>query len=327
MHRDIDAPDTSRRTQTGVVLGIIAATAYSIANLALRQLSDSGDNGGSGWDVWVTALKALATGVSAWVIVLWRHFCGQPVWPPRRVVPALLLAAVVMQFGGNLCFQIALKYLGLAITVPIIFACIICVGAVAGRILLGDPITTQVMTAMSIMMVAIVLLSAGTVSESSNEPAEITASEVPIGIGVALISGCSYGLVGVLIRYFVRSTLAVESLLIVFSTFGLVSLSVIAIGLSGWNTLQQNTLTDWPMLTLASVTNAIAFFAISYALRTIDVNRLNVINASQNAMCAAGAVVLFHEHLSSAAVAGIVLTIAGLLVLSRGHGVSSRAAE
>jgi DME family drug/metabolite transporter len=315
MHKDADT--SASRTRQGVILGMVAAIAYSLANLALRQLSDSGQTGGPGWDVWVTALKTVATCLSAWAIVLYRHFHHQPAWPPVNLIPVLLLAAVVMQFGGNLCFQIALGYLGLAITVPVIFACIICVGAIAGRALLGDPLTKQVVSAMFIMMIAVVLLSIGTVSEVPDKATTGDIWRLLTGIGVALISGCSYGLVGVLIRYFVRSTLAVESVLIVFSSLGITSLSATAIGMSGWTTIWQTTLTDWPMLTVASVMNAIAFFAVSYALRTIDVNRMNVINASQNAMCAIGAVVLFREQLSSLAVAGIALTIVGLLVLGR----------
>lgn len=117
MHMDDDAGSTASRARLGIILGVVAATAYSLANPALRQLSDSGPAGGPGWDVWVTALKAVATGVSAWTIVLYRQFHGR--------------------------------------------------------------------------------------------------------------------LVGVLIRYFVRTTLEVESVLIVFSTLGISSLSAIAIGLSG----------------------------------------------------------------------------------------------
>ena len=45
--------------------------------------------------------------------------------------------------------------------------------------------------------------------------------------------------------------------------------------------------------------------------------RANVINASQNALCAIGAVIVFNESLSPLALLGIGLTISGLLVLDR----------
>ena len=47
----------------------------------------------------------------------------------------------------------------------------------------------------------------------------------------------------------------------------------------------------------------------------MDVNRMNVINASQNVMCAVGAVVLIQEKLSGFVLVGIALTIAGLSLL------------
>lgn len=311
------------RPDYGILLGIVAAVGYSLVNLALRQLSDSSSAEGSGWEVWVTAIKALATGLTAWVVVLYRHWNGQTAFPPRRLLPGLFVASLIMQVGGNLCFQLSLGYLGLAITVPIVFACIICVGAVAGRALLGDPITRDTVFAMLVMAAAIVMLSAGSVSA---QPITTTAPRlVPslTGLAMALISGCSYGLVGVLIRYFVRSAFPVESVLVVFTTVGCSLLAGVAVILSGWQAIWHNTVMVWPMLAIASITNAVAFFALAYALKTVDVNRINVINASQNAMCAVGAVILFQEELGPLALGGIGLTIAGLLVLSRRSGPSA----
>ncbi len=299
----------------GVVLGIVSALAYSLANLALRQLSDSGSSGGHGWDLWVTAMKTVPTGVIAWFVVLNRFMRNQPAFPPLRLLPILVVAAVVMQFGGNLSFQIALGFLGLGITVPLVFACLICVGAVAGRIWLGDPVTIQVASAIIVMMAAVILLSAGTVPQNSENGTPMEVGAIVAGICLAAASGSSYGAVGVLIRNFVRAVLSVESMLIVFSTVGVVLLAAGAIALSGWQSIQANTVRDWPLLLAAGSANAIAFFALAYALREMDVNRMNVINASQNAMCAVGAVVLFQEQLSGLAIVGIVLTIAGLLTL------------
>lgn len=313
-----NSTDASRRMpdllRNGVVLGGISAVAYSLANLALRQLSDSGSIGGDGWDPWVTAMKTLPTALTAWVLVLRRVFRGESAFPPPALLPRLLLAAAVMQFGGNLAFQVALSYLGLGITVPFVFACIICVGALASRVLLGDSITGKVVGAMAVMMVAIILLSAGTMS--TEEPrTDRSTEQILIGILVAAVSGCSYGVTGVFIRGFVRTKLSVESTLIVLSTVGAVSLATLGLATSDWQSLRQATSTEWPVMLLAGIANAVAFFAIAHALRFMDVNRMNVINASQNAMCAVGAVVLFQEPLNALALSGIGLTIAGLLLL------------
>ncbi len=275
--------------------------------------------------MWVTAMKTLPTGIIAWLLVLRRAFRKQPALPPLRLLPVLIGAALVMQFGGNLAFQMSLGYLGLGITVPFVFACILCVGAVMGRVMLGDPITGRMVAAMAIMMAAIVLLSVAT-TPTTSASAEIPPADsglIAIGIGIAAISGCSYGAVGVLIRRFVRSELSVESMFIVFSTVGAVLLMCLAVSSSGWAPIQQGTQQDWPILLIAGFANAIAFFSIAHALRFIDVNRLNVINASQNAMCAIGAVLLFHEQLSGLALLGIGLTIAGLMTVGRQQQASS----
>jgi len=316
MARDSESASQPNRSRDfGILLGAIAAVGYSLSNLALRQLSDNGTTAGSGWDVWVTSTKAVVTGVVAWIIMFRRQLQGIPALPTTGQLGRLFTAGILIQFGGNLCFQIALGYLGLAITVPIVFACIICTGAIAGRSLLGDLVTRSVLIAMLIMTLAIVLLSAGTISEDSAANTTSATVETFTGIAVAIISGSSYGVVGVLMRYFVRDTLSVETMLVVFSLVGIALLSAVAIQLSGWQTLLDHTRQTWPMLTAASITNAVAFFAAAYALRTIDANRLNVINASQNAMCAIGAVILFQERLSPLALCGIALTIAGLLAL------------
>jgi len=231
-------------------------------------------------------------------------------------------AALLMQFGGNLCFQIALGYIGLGVTVPLAFTGIICVGAILGRVLLNDGLGRHVIAAMLIMLVAICLLSAGTFS-ADGTISDVTAalksdrSQVFTGIVIALISGCSYGATGVLIRRVVRASLPVESTLIVFSTSGVLLLGLLAIYLSGWETIQEGTVRDWPFLLAAGSANALAFFSITHAFRFINVNTLNVINASQNAMCAVGAVVIFGEHLGMLAIAGIVLTGVGLATASR----------
>ena len=290
---------------------------YSLANLALRYLSDI--HSGGGWDLWVTAMKAGPAAVAAWILVTRRAMLGQPALPTRRILPVLGLAALIMQLGGNLMFQVALGYIGLGITVPLVFSCILCVGALLGRVVLNDGLGPHILVSMYVMFLAICMLSAGTMTDAEAVTSGADGTEtarVFTGILVALISGCSYGTTGVLIRYLVRDTLPVESTFIVFSTSGLVLLGLPAIYLAGWETIQAGTLREWPALLAAGVANAVAFFALAHAYRFMNVNRLNVINASQNAMCAVGAVVVFNERLSLLAICGIAMTVVGLLTAS-----------
>ena len=74
---------------------------------------------------------------------------------------------------------------------------------------------------------------------------------------------------------------------------------------------------EWATIAVAGVFNALGFYAITHAMRHLTISRANVINASQNALCAVGAVLIFGESLSGFALIGIGLTIAGLLTLDR----------
>ena len=71
------------------------------------------------------------------------------------------------------------------------------------------------------------------------------------------------------------------------------------------------------MMLAAGTFNAIAFFCVTNALKLLNITQVNVINATQNAMCALGAVVVFSEPHSIPMVSGIALSIAGLMLLDR----------
>ncbi|MCA9056706.1 MAG: hypothetical protein KDA75_22920, partial [Planctomycetaceae bacterium] len=63
--------------------------------------------------------------------------------------------------------------------------------------------------------------------------------------------------------------------------------------------------------------NAAAFLCVCHALRMMKITQVNIVNASQNAMCAAGAVLLFAEPLDLPTGIGILLSVLGLIVLDR----------
>lgn len=313
------AGDNYRR---GLILGILSAIAYSAANLALRDLSSSHDD--FGWAVWVSALKAVPTAVLALGLLFRRRFVlGQICFPVKKTIPALTAAALVMQFGGNLGFQLSLGHIGLAITVPLVFAFIIGSGALLGRTFLGDQLTPRTILSMGFMTVSIVLLSyaatiAVTAAESSLEVAQAAAAKVVwLGIAMAVISGLAYGVNGVVIRRVAQRSLPVESMMLIYSLTGIAGLGILGAALLGPERLQQISTKEWQMMLFAGTFNALAFYSIIHALKVMNISQVNVINASQNAMCAVGAVLLFAEPISTPLVWGIGLSMAGLIVLDR----------
>ena len=353
-------PQNPRDKKLGMLLGLTSAVAYSATNLALRQLSDSSAD--LGWDIWVSAMKAVPTLVVSIVLVLLRQGPGKgSLYPSYKVVMVLLVAALIMQFGGNLCFQIALGNIGLAISVPFVFALIIFSGAFFGKIFVGDTVSTKTMISIVIMAASVVLLSyaASQQQETASVTARHTAAQihtdtasnadpvrtnvnqnqqsgstssaqqlassteaktlryVSFGIFMAIIAGLSYGINGIVIRSLGQKKLTVQSMTLVYSSVGFVCLSSLGFSQLGFERIRLISLADWSVMLVAGSLNAIAFFALTNALKRLDISRVNVINASQNAMCALGAFLVFAEPMSALTVTGILLSIIGLVVLDR----------
>lgn len=309
--------DAGADARRGMVLGLSSAAGYSAANLALRELSSVDPE--IGWAIWVSAMKAVPTMILASILLARRRIRKQPLYPTTRPVPMLIVAGLVMQFGGNLGFQLALGHIGLAISVPVVFAFIILAGAVLGRVFLGDQVSKRTVLSILVMMAAIILLSfAATQADDSGQRASGYAEGVAwLGLIIAMISGLSYGVNGVILRHSARRTLPVESVLLIYSTTGVICLATLGIGLLGFDRLTQVTTAQWQAMWFAGTFNAIAFFCVVHALKLLNITQVNVVNAAQNAMCAGGAVLFFNEPGSPAMILGVLLSIAGLVMLDR----------
>lgn len=296
-----------------MLLGLFAAVAYSVANLALRGLSKT--DGGAGWDMWVAGNKALPTFIIAVVLIAIRRFQKQPTFASWNIVWPILVAALFNQLGGNFAFQMSLKSIGLAISVPICFSSIICSGAIVGRFVLNDRVTIRTAISMGLMIASIVFLSKAAASRSSAESVE--AQSVTEGVLLSVFSGLCYGITGVYIRKAVRSQMPVCATLFIFSAAGFLVLCPLSFTLLPWSDVTAMTGEEWIIMSIAGWFNAIGFYAITHAMRKLTISRANVINASQNAFCAVGAVLVFQEQLNPIALVGIALTITGLLSLDR----------
>lgn len=306
--------DVSASTVRALFLGVMAAATYSIANLALRGLSRP--DGGVGWDMWVAGTKAFPTFFIAIILLTLRRFRGQTSFAAWSFVWPIALAAFFNQLGGNFAFQMSLSRIGLAISVPVCFASIICSGAIVGRYVLGDQVSIRTAVSMGLMVASIVFLSTAASNRAAVNPATFDWGTVT-GIVLAVVSGLSYGITGVYIRKAVRSQMPVAATLFLFSAAGFLMLCPLSLSLLPVRTIAATTPREWTMIAIAGTFNALGFFAITHAMRHLTISRANVINASQNALCAVGAVMIFGESLSGFALLGIGLTIAGLLTLDR----------
>lgn len=329
-------PVHTTQDSNALLLGLFAATAYSVANMALRGLAKA--DGGPGWDMWVAGTKAFPTFFVAITLIAWRRWHGKTSFAEWSFVWPIAVAALFNQLGGNFAFQMSLRAIGLAISVPICFSSIICSGAVVGRVVLGDQVTVRTAIAMGLMVASIAFLSTAAQSRSApvadnaavsedtsaegNRALEQTLTTQPslgvaAGVGLSMLSGLCYGVTGVFIRKAVRSHMPVAATLFLFSAAGFLVLCPGSLLLLPLSDIAQTTSGEWLTIATAGIFNAIGFFAITHAMRHLNISRANVINASQNALCAIGAVLVFNESLSPLALLGIALTISGLLVLDR----------
>jgi drug/metabolite transporter (DMT)-like permease len=154
-------------------------------------------------------------------------------------------------------------------------------------------------------------------TSSVAENAKPAPLSVAAGVALSMISGLCYGVTGVFIRKAVRSQMPVAATLFLFSAAGFLVLCPLSLLMLPVQTIAETSTNEWLTIATAGIFNAIGFYAITHAMRYLTISRANIINASQNAMCAVGAVVVFDETLNLIGVIGISLTIAGLLVLDR----------
>ena len=304
--------------RVGTLLGLCSAVGYTLANAALREVSRPDD---LDWSLWVTLCKAAPVALTAWALVLVRTLRGRPALAPRAVWPRLIAAGALAQLGGNLLFQVALGVLGLALTVPVTFTGIILTGAALGRFALGEPVGLRQGASITLLIAATAALGMAAPDAADAVLAQFRAGAaadplaVALAVGTALAAGCSFGLLGVVIRKTAGEGVGVAGTLAPLSAAGLTSLAAflwLRTGRAPW--LETPPEARLP-LAIAGLANVTAFFCIAAALQRIPVVRSNLLNASQAAMAGVVGVLWFAEPPTLWLLTGTALTIVGLGLL------------
>ena len=304
--------DRRRDVRAGTLLGACSAVGYTVANTALRGVSrpDAFD-----WSLFVTLCKAVPVAAVAWGLVAYRAARGLPALPPARLWPRLVGAGLLAQLGGNLLFQLALGLGGLALTVPVMFSAIILTGAGLGRFVLGEPVGGRQSASTGLMIAAVFALSLAAPDAAADITGKRDLPTVAAAVAVALATGVSFGTLGVVIRRTAADGVGVSGTLAPIGLAGTLALGTLLLARTGRLPLDECDPATAARLAVAGAANAAAFFGIAAALRRINVVRVNLLNASQAAMCAAVAVLLFDEPATGWLLAGTGLTLAGLVIL------------
>lgn len=315
-------PDTSSHRElrppvgnvVGVVLGLSAAVLYTMANIALRHCVAVDP-------FLVSAVKAAPTVIVLGPFLIWMLNKGEALATSRRLIPRFIVVSLIGQFVGNAAFQIALGTIGLAASVPITLGVLIVGGAILGRVLLREPVRLRTIAAMVMIMIAVVILSHPSTSETPET--SITSHPVWVGALCAAASGAAYALFGAVMRQTMRGGVSAPATMFISGLVGTLSLWAVTLVNSGLVALSVVNSSQWIMMAVAGALNFSAFVSLSVSLKALPVVAVNLINASQVAMAAIAGVLVFSEPVTWPLALGIVLTFAGLLVLANRSGGAS----
>ena len=296
----------------GTVCCLFSAVGYSAANVGLRAVAHCDP-------VWVSAVKAVPTVVlvAPWLVVRARR--GLPVWPSWRMVVALAVAGLIGQIGGNVFFQWSLGIVGIALAVPLCLGGQIISSAILGRAVLGEGITWRMAGAIVVLMLSVFVLSAGA-GEAQRSVATATAQNdwrlLVAGVATVCASGVAYSVLGVVIRRGVQRDVSQSSILFIVCLVGLVALGALSFARIDAQEMLATSSFDLSMMLLAGVCNAVAFLSLTKALQLTSLVYVNALGATQATMAALAGVLFFGEARSTALLAGVTLTIVGLLLMS-----------
>lgn len=312
--RPVESSPRTLRPPLGIVAasicGGLSAIFYTLANIALR--------GSVGVDPFlVSAVKAAPTVLVLGPFLGWLLFRGETLATSARMVPRFIAVSFIAHLLGNAGFQVALGVIGLAATVPITLGVLIIGGAVLGRVMLHEPVRPRAIVAIITLITAVIVLSQPGASLVSN------ATSIPVWAGglCAAASGAAYALFGVVLRQSLTGGLSTSVTMFISGVVGSIALWSVTLLRLGIGPIESIPAGQWGVMFAAGIFNFTAFSALSVALKSLPVVAVNLINASQVAMAAVAGVILFAEPVTASLIIGILLTIAGLMILANRRGI------
>ena len=301
----------------GTLFGLLAALGYAVTNVFLRSVADCDA-------VWVSAAKAAPLVVLAGPWLLVQFGCGRrPVLPDGRVLVTLVLAGLIGQLGGNVLFQWSLGVVGIAVGVPLCLGTLILSGALLGRFFLNEPVSLRTLVSVVVLVVAITVLSFGA-GDAQRAVAETLGSAEPAswghlaaGVVAAGLSGLAYSVLGVVIRFGVQGRASLPATLFIIGLVGVISLGGLTWWRIGGEGMWATSPRTRPGCCWPGCSTRPPFGSLTKALQVVNVVYVNAMNAAQVALAAVAGMVFFREALSWQLLAGIVLTVVGLMLMKR----------
>jgi len=140
---------------------------------------------------------------------------------------------------------------------------------------------------------------------------------VLLAAAVPCIAGIIYGLLSVSIRRSVTGGVPAGFVALIIPAMGVICLAPACFWRLGAIGMLTTPMRDALVILLAGVLNVVAWLAFIKGLKTTRVVHANVLTAAQVAMAAVAGIFLFEEALSPALLAGVAMTIAGMISIDR----------
>lgn len=307
--REPEAAETEANWGWGLTLALIAPALYAFSTGCLRAAANCDPT-------LVSFMKvAPAMGVAAvWTLSHLRR--SESLWNVENSLGGFLILSLVMQVAGNWLFQWSLGEVGIALASPLSLGTLVVGAVLLGRFCLAEPITPRNFAAVTLLVVATILLSFAT---PSGLPANASGNTQPPsafwGIAAAAFSGILFAIQSAAIRRELALGMSLPAVLSIVSLAGSFGFGVLAFGRLGWSGLAQVSASDWGFMLLAGGFNAVGFVAATRALQLTSVGLVNSLNATQAAIAATLGIVFFGEALSGWLIAGMLLTLGGVSLL------------
>ncbi|MDR0870588.1 MAG: DMT family transporter [Planctomycetaceae bacterium] len=341
-----------RERWTGMVFAFISTMFYAVSNSMLRLLTQSEVP-----NDWMLFYKELI-GVS--FLVPWlafRFVQGRYRCVSRKLIFYGFIASILCELIGARLHVLGFAVIGLVVAVPIVQSSTLLGTAVLGKMFLGDPLSRNRKIAISILIVAIMLLSIGKSQSSSREPETVVSAFsggycLLVAFG-SFIAGTAYAAYIVMMRYVVlRDWDNNNSIWLSFQfshwagkeekrekgeagtgnnytafPITLMMSIVLATGVLVFGSCLFRehgaagfyNVPDkaWYIVLLSGLTNLIGFFFQVHGLRMTTAVQASLISVSQMLVLSVIGFYFFNETINAAVLLGLFLTAAGIMMSAK----------
>ena len=337
-----------RASTLGTVYCVLSAVFYTLMGICQRELSTTAD------PVWVNCVQA---SVSTVVFGFYLSFCslrGRSAWPTWGVALGLMALGVITQLGGS-SYQWSLGVVGLAIGNPLQMGVMLAAAALLGWIVLGERVGWRAITAIALITASVLLLSVGaeeasqTISAAKRTKTDVAsggavadvpaADEAPdkpdvpllmvlLGVGGACLSGVAFAILTVGMRKTATENTSPEAIVFFINLMGILFLGPWAAARLGLRGMLATSPRDLIVMLAVGLCNLLAFLLIAKALQLTGVVRVNVINnALTTVLTVLAGIVIFAEPAKRELIVGIVLTLAGIVLISTAEAEEAKEAN